>query len=79
MSDRLNLIAAFADGESVPAIELETALGYQDARAYLIDVLAIRGLVSDAKPSATAVRSAAPARRRWSPWQLCAAAALFVA
>jgi hypothetical protein len=78
MSDRLDLIAAFADGESVPAMDLEAALGFQDARAYLIDVLALRGLVTDAKPAGASIRSTVPARRRWSPWQLSAAAALFV-
>ena len=45
MTDRLDVIAAFADGELVPGDELEAALADEAGRAYLIDVLALRGLI----------------------------------
>ena len=76
MTDRLDLIAAFADGEPVPATELGAALAHEDARAYLIDVLALRSLV-DGRPQVPAVNVAAPARSRVR-W-FTAAAALVVA
>jgi hypothetical protein len=80
MNDRLDVIAAFADGEPVAASDLSAALAHEDARAYLIDVLALRGLVTDAKPHAPVVGGLQPAvqRRRWSPLRIAAAAALIV-
>jgi len=75
MTDRLDVIAAFADGEPVSAAELSTALAHEDARAYLIDVLALRGLL-DGRPQLPAVSVAPkPSRVRW----FTAAAALVVA
>ena len=76
MTDRLDLIAAFADGEPVPATELGAALAHEDARAYLIDVLALRSLV-DGRPQVPAVHLTAPPRNRVR-W-VTAAAALVVA
>ena len=76
MSDRFDVIAAFADGEAVSAAELSAALAHEDARAYLIDVLALRSLI-DGRPQLPAVSVAAPARSRVR-W-VTAAAALVVA
>jgi hypothetical protein len=76
MSDRLDVIAAFADGEPVAAPELSAALAHEDARAYLIDVLALRGLL-DGRPQVAAV-SAVPTKRGRVRW-FTAAAALVVA
>lgn len=82
MTDRYEVIAAFADGEPVAACELKSALADEDGRDYLIDVLALRGLVGDAKPGAVPFWSAAasgsvfPRRRHQLP--AIAAAALVV-
>ena len=63
MTDRLDVIAAFADGEPVSAGELSAALAHEDSRAYLIDVLALRGLL-DGRTQLPAVSVAQPARSR---------------
>ena len=76
MTDRLDVIAAFADGEPVSAPELSAALAHEDARAYLIDVLALRGLL-DGRPQLPAVSVVQPKRSRVR-W-FTAAAALVVA
>lgn len=76
MTDRLDVIAAFADGEAVSAPELSAALAHEDARAYLIDVLALRSLV-DGRPQLPVV-SAVPQARSRVRW-VTAAAALVVA
>ena len=76
MTDRLDVIAAFADGEPVSAPELSAALAHEDARAYLIDVLALRGLL-DGRPQLPAV-SVVPPKRNRARW-FTAAAALVVA
>ena len=76
MTDRLDVIAAFADGEPVSAPELSAALTHEDARTYLIDVLALRGLL-DGRPQQPVVTVVPPAgnRARW----FTAAAALVIA
>lgn len=51
-------IDAFLDGETVEPAALDAALAAAEGRAYLIDALAIRHLVSDAP------MAAAPASRR---------------
>jgi hypothetical protein len=76
MTDRLDVIAAFADGEAVSAAELSAALAHEDARGYLVDVLALRGLL-DGRPQLPAV-GIVPAKRNRARW-LTAAAALVVA
>jgi hypothetical protein len=76
MTDRLDVIAAFADGEHVSAADLNAALAHEDARAYLIDVLALRGLL-DGRPQLPVVNVGSPARSRMR-W-FTAAAALIVA
>ena len=40
-----DVIGAFADGEPVAADELRAALALDEAREYLIDLIALRGLV----------------------------------
>ena len=83
MNDSHDLIAAFADGEPVPAIDLKAALAGEDGRDYLIDLLALRGLVNDVKPAgasaSTHLRSAS-ARGSSSriSWRLLSAAALVI-
>ena len=47
MSDTHEVIASFADGERVDADRLDRALADPAGRAYLIDVLLVRGLVGD--------------------------------
>jgi len=76
MTDRLDVIAAFADGEAVSAAELSEALAHEDARAYLVDVLALRGLL-DGRPQLPAV-TVGPPKRSQARW-FTAAAALVVA
>jgi hypothetical protein len=78
--DRLDIVEAFADGESVAAADLDRALAHEDARAHLIDVLALRGLVSGAKslPSLSSSSSSTAARARRSSLRLVAAAAVVV-
>ena len=76
MTDRFDVVAAFADGESVAAADLSTALAHEDARAYLIDVLALRGLATGAAPVTVASSGSQTARRGWSALRLVAAAAL---
>jgi hypothetical protein len=82
MNDSHELIAAFADGEPVPATALKAALGDEDGRDYLIDLLALRGLVNDAKPVAAQPAPSRPAAARTttrvSTWRLLSAAALIV-
>jgi hypothetical protein len=67
MTDNLDVIAAFADGEHVEADALKAALANEAGRDYLVDVLALRGLVSEA-PAARAVAAEPSARSRlcWS-------------
>jgi hypothetical protein len=78
MTDRFDIVAAFADGESVAAADLSTALAHEDARAYLIDVLALRGLATGAAPVTVASSGSSAGRRGWSALSLVAAAALVV-
>lgn len=49
-------IDAFLDGETVEPAALDAALAAAEGRAYLIDTLAIRQLVSDAPVAAAPVR-----------------------
>ena len=71
MNDHLDVVAAFADGEHVEAEALNAALADEAGREYLIDVLALRGLVSEA-PAARVVApepqpTASSASWRWLP------------
>jgi hypothetical protein len=76
MTDHLDVIAAFADGEHVEGDALKAALADEAGRDYLVDLLALRGLVSEAPAS----RAAAIEPPRRSPaWRLLPIAALLVA
>jgi len=76
MTDHLDVIAAFADGEHVEGDALKAALADEAGREYLVDLLALRGLVSEAPAS----RAAAIEPPRRSPaWRLLPIAALLVA
>jgi hypothetical protein len=81
MTDVHDVIAAFADGEPVDPHALKAALAMPDGRDYLVDVLALRGLVSGrgvsvarASSASAAMRRATSSPARWMP----AAAILFV-
>jgi hypothetical protein len=76
MTDHLDVIAAFADGEHVEADALKSALADEAGREYLVDLLALRGLVSEA-PAARAAAIEQP--RRSATWRLFPVAALLVA
>jgi hypothetical protein len=54
MSDHYEIIDAFADGERVSADELATALGSEDGRRYLIDIIALREIAGEELPAAAA-------------------------
>jgi hypothetical protein len=74
MTDSYEVIAAFADGERVNADALKQALGESAGRDYLIDLLALRDVVTASEPGRLAARPARATRWRW----LAAAAVLFV-
>jgi hypothetical protein len=76
MTDHLDVIAAFADGEHVEGDALKAALADEAGREYLVDLLALRGLVSEAPaPRAAAIEPP----RRSAAWRLLPVAALLVA
>jgi hypothetical protein len=76
MTDHLDVIAAFADGEHVEGEALKAALAGEAGREYLVDLLALRGLVSEAPaPRAAAIEPP----RRAAAWRLLPVAALLVA
>jgi hypothetical protein len=83
MTNHHDVIGAFVDNESINAEDLAAALATPDGREYLIDLLVLRGLVSDGlpdalKPGAAPGRVVAAAGRRSSSafWLPVAAAAL---
>jgi hypothetical protein len=53
-------IDAFLDGETVPPSALDAALAATEGRAYLIDALALRQLMSDAPAAVAPVRRRSP-------------------
>jgi hypothetical protein len=78
MSEIHDCVGAFADGEPVDPEQLDRALADPDGRAYLIDLLVLRGLYGRRAPIA-AIPDASealvhPVRMRWVP----AAAAVVV-
>ena len=79
MTDRLDVVAAFADGELVAGDELEAALADPSGRAYLIDVLALRGLIEERRVVAVTpvIGGRQPAAKRMS--SLLSIAALVIA
>jgi hypothetical protein len=78
MKDTEEIIAAFVDDERVDADALARALSKPEGREYLLDLLALRELVSDRVSEAAGTPAAsAPSHvsRRW----LAAAAAMLLA
>lgn len=71
MEDFQDIIMAFVDAEPVDARDLKRALADTEAREYLVDLLALRKLVTDKHE---AVVATAPRRRVASPRWLVAAA-----
>ena len=78
MNDHLDVIAAFADGEHVDADALKAALADEAGREYLVDVLALRGLVSEA-PAARVVAPETQPTASLSSWRWLPIAAMLVA
>jgi hypothetical protein len=76
MTDHLDVVAAFADGEHVEGEALKAALADEAGREYLVDLLALRGLVSEAPASRAA---AIDPPKRPAAWRLLPVAALLVA
>lgn len=63
MSDMQDVINAFIDGEPVEAEALDRALAVEAGRSYLIDLLALRGLVEKPARQSLPVRAASPQRK----------------
>ena len=78
MTDHRDIVEAFVDAEPVEAAELSAALADADARAHLLDVLVLRGLIGDARPMPAAGVVAAARAPRWG-LKLAAAAAVVAA
>lgn len=74
MTEPYEVVAAFADGERVNADALKHALADAAGRDYLVDVLALRGIVQASEPTVVGRRRGRSAPRRW-----LAAAAVLVA
>jgi hypothetical protein len=71
MNDPFEVIAAFVDGERVDPQALKTALALTDGRDYLVNMIALREVVTN-DTAAVATVTARPARR----WLVAAAAAI---
>jgi hypothetical protein len=74
MTEPLEVIASFMDGERVDADAFKRALGTEEGRDYLVDLVALRAVV---ERDTTALSAIAPRRRRLKGW-LAAAAAVTV-
>lgn len=70
LSSPLGVIDAFVDGERVDAQALKAALATAEGRDYLVDLAAMREMVTGAAPAATP-----PAASRRSLWPVLLAAA----
>jgi hypothetical protein len=69
MSETHDVVASFVDGEPVDPGRLAAALAEADGRTYLIDLLALRGLVrgdAGVRPARSGARSGRPAARWWT-------------
>ncbi len=62
MTDYQDVIAGFVDSEPVEAHALGDALARPEGRAYLIDLLVLRGLVSGANTTAGRAANVAGSR-----------------
>jgi hypothetical protein len=74
LTDPLEVIAAFVDGERVNPQALDAALATADGRAYLIDLAGLRELVGHERAPMVAAHATAPSRvRGLAPWIAAAA------
>jgi hypothetical protein len=73
-----DVIGAFVDGEAVDPAQLELALAQPKGRAWLIDLLVLRGLVAGQPASRPAVRDAPVNRLRSRATWLTLAASIAV-
>ena len=73
MADPEHVLAAFMDGERVDAEALKRALSQAEGRDYLVDLLALRDMVTDSGATPAGAVPPAPAR---STFQWVAAAAV---
>ena len=78
MSDLHECIAAFADGEPVDPERLDRALSDVEGRAYLIDLLVLRGLYGRRAATTTIAEALPPAATRPKGVRWLAAAAAIV-
>jgi hypothetical protein len=84
MNDVIDVIEAFADGESVDPARLKEALADEAARDHLIDMLVLRGMVGGqtvARPSSIVAFPSAPApvaKLSWARWLPAAAAVALI-
>lgn len=76
MTEPLEIIAAFADGERVEPNALTLALSTAEGRDYLVDLVALREIVDR---ETTALATALPRRRRLVSWVAAAAAVAVLA
>lgn len=67
--DELDVIEAFVDGAAVDPSALRSALASAEARDHLVDVLVLRGLVSEQTPARRRIVHARsrPGLGRWAP------------
>ena len=80
MSDIFDVIQAFADGEAVDPVELESALADAGGRAHLIDIVVLRKLVKRSSVAAPVTASAPSSDpRRPLRWLAAAAAVVTIA
>lgn len=77
MNNELETIAAFVDGERVDPVALKLALSNEAGRDYLVELVAMREVVSVTTASGTCAVDAAP-KTNWSWPTFAAVAALFV-
>jgi hypothetical protein len=79
LTDPLEVIAAFVDGERVNPQALEAALSLPDGRAYLIDLVGMREIVgferatAIAPVAAPATKASPSGARVFAPWIAAAA------
>lgn len=75
LTDPLEVIAAFVDGERVNPQALDAALATAEGRAYLIDLAGLREIVGlERLPVAAVATAPTPSRvRAFAPWMAAAA------
>ena len=65
MTDSHEVIAAFVDGERIDSARLKEALADGSGRDYLVDVLALRELMSEQNPVPSPLPRSMDRRLRW--------------